>query len=73
MKIDNNYWFVVEPYVYINVTDKEALLYNTLDGIVVETKITAVVKLLQEITKKKIAELLFYQANNLGSLIFMIL
>lgn len=53
MKIDNNYWFVVEPYVYINVTDKEALLYNTLDGIVVETKITAVVKLLQEITKKE--------------------
>lgn len=53
MKIDNNYWFVIEPYVYVNITDKEALLYNTLDGIVVESKTIAVIKLLQELIQKE--------------------
>ena len=53
LKIDNNYWFVIEPYVYVNITDKEALLYNTLDGIVVESKTIAVIKLLQELIQKE--------------------
>lgn len=60
MKIDDDYWFVVEPYVYINITDKEALLYNTLDGIVVESKTTAVIKLLQELTQKENCGVAFF-------------
>lgn len=39
--------------MYVNITDKEALLYNTLDGIVVESKTIAVIKLLQELIQKE--------------------
>lgn len=48
-----NYWFTIEPYVYVGLTNKCALLYNTLDGVTIESDKIEVVELLQEILQKK--------------------
>ena len=53
MKMDKNYWFVIEPYVYISVTKKEVLLYNTLDGVTLESEKVEVVKLMHEVIEKE--------------------
>lgn len=51
--MDKNYWFVIEPYVYISVTKKEVLLYNTLDGVTLESEKVEVVKLMHEVIEKE--------------------
>ncbi len=48
-----NYWFTIEPYVYVNIVDKYALLYNTLDGTTIESKKTAVITLLNEMLQEE--------------------
>ena len=37
MNTSTDYWFTIEPYVYVNITDKYALLYNTLDKVTIES------------------------------------
>lgn len=49
MKTTTDYWFVTEPYVYINIVDKSTLLYNTLDGVIIESDKAEVIALLQEV------------------------
>lgn len=46
-KID--YWFTIEPYVFVSITKQCVLLYNTLDGVTIESNKHEVVELLQEI------------------------
>jgi len=48
IKNDVDFWFTIEPYVYIGVTKQRAILYNTLDGITLESDKVEVIKLLQE-------------------------
>lgn len=48
-----NYWFTIEPYVFISVTNKKALLYNTLDKNIIESERIDVIKLLQEVLVKE--------------------
>jgi hypothetical protein len=44
-----NYWFTIEPYIFIFISNKKkALLYNTLDGVTFESEKEVVVELLQE-------------------------
>ena len=31
------YWFTIEPYVFVGISSTTVLLYNTLDGNVVES------------------------------------
>lgn len=50
-KVD--YWFVIEPYVFINVTKNDVLLYNTLDFSTLESDNKNVVDLLTEILIKE--------------------
>lgn len=47
-----DYWFTIEPYVFIGLTDQYALLYNTLDGITIESDKIEVINLLHEIIQK---------------------
>lgn len=47
-----DYWFTIEPYVFIGLTDQYALLYNTLDGITIESDKKEVINLLYEIIQK---------------------
>ena len=45
MKIESDFWFVIEPYVYIGVTECHILLFNTLDNNVIESSDNDVIKL----------------------------
>lgn len=49
---ENAYWFLIEPYVYINMINDKALLYNTLDGNFLETEDSDILLLLKEMLKK---------------------
>ena len=56
MKSEQNisdYWFTIEPYVYVGLTNKNALLYNTLDGVSLESDEVEVVELLREMLQEK--------------------
>lgn len=52
-KTVTNYWFTIEPYTYVSIKNNFALLYNTLDGIIIESDNKEVIKLLQEILLKE--------------------
>lgn len=52
-KNTTNYWFTIEPYVFVGITDKCVLLYNTLDGVSIESDKKEVIELLREILKKE--------------------
>lgn len=49
MKKKNNFWFVIEPYVYISLKHDSALLYNILDGEIIKTDKQEIMKLLIQI------------------------
>jgi len=52
-KIVPDYWFTIEPYVYVSINNNNALLYNTLDGITVGSNKINVIELLQELLIKE--------------------
>ena len=43
-----NYWFTIEPYVYVGITKECVLLYNTLDGVTIESDKKEVIELLRK-------------------------
>ena len=43
-----DYWFTIEPYVFIGITDKCVLLYNTLDKVTIKSEKVEVIELLRE-------------------------
>lgn len=48
MKNVSDYWFTIEPYVFVDIKNKHAILYNTLDGITIESTNEKIVELLKE-------------------------
>ena len=48
-----DYWFTIEPYVFIGLTNQYALLYNTLDGITIESDKIEVIELLHATIHKE--------------------
>jgi len=46
-----DYWFTIEPYVFVGLTNQCVLLYNTLDGATIESDKTEIIELLQETLK----------------------
>jgi pseudo-rSAM protein len=52
-KTATDYWFTIEPYVYISITNSNSLLYNTLDGVIIESDKVEVIELLQDILLKE--------------------
>jgi hypothetical protein len=52
-KETTNYWFKIEPYVYISIVNSNVLLYNTFDGSFIESKDIEIVKLLKETLLKE--------------------
>lgn len=50
---EKDYWFVIEPYVLVRVTDQNALLYNTLDNSTIESDNSEVIELLQRVLKRE--------------------
>jgi pseudo-rSAM protein len=53
MKDATDYWFTIEPYVYIGITNNCVLLYNTLDGAILKSDKIEVVNLLRETLQKE--------------------
>jgi len=49
----SDYWFTIEPYVYVGLTNKCALLYNTLDQAIIESDKIEVIDLLRETLQKE--------------------
>lgn len=71
----NNYWFAIEPYVFVGFSDKEVVLYNTLDKQIVESNKLEVVELMRETLQKENCGVLFlsyerYNHLELGNLFF---
>jgi pseudo-rSAM protein len=52
MKTSIDYWFTIEPYVFIGIAKEHVLLYNTLDGVILESDKAEVIELLQETLKE---------------------
>ena len=52
-KYTTDYWFTIEPYVYISLTNKKVLLYNTLDRMTIESEQIEVIELLRGIIRKE--------------------
>lgn len=48
MKNVSDYWFTIEPYVFVDIKSKHVLLYNTLDEVTIESTNEKIVELLQE-------------------------
>ena len=48
MKNVSDYWFTIEPYVFVDIKSKHVFLYNTLDGVTIESTNEKIVELLQE-------------------------
>jgi pseudo-rSAM protein len=53
IKTVTNYWFTIEPYVYVRIANNCALLYNTLDGATLESDKIDIIELLQETLRKE--------------------
>ena len=58
-----DYWFVIEPYVYVRVTKAHALLYNTLDGVTLESYNIEIINLLRELLEKENCGVLLLRSN----------
>ena len=54
MKTAINYWFTIEPYVFVGITNQFVLLYNTLDGVTIESDKKEVIELLREMLQAEI-------------------
>ena len=52
-KTETDYWFTIEPYVFFGLTNQCALLYNTLDGVIIESNKVEVIELLMETLQKE--------------------
>lgn len=52
-KTVTDYWFTIEPYVHVGLTNQCALLYNTLDGETIECDRPEVIELLREMLRKE--------------------
>lgn len=48
MEIAIDYWFTIEPYIFVSITNKCVLLYNTLDGVSIKSNKKEVIELLRE-------------------------
>lgn len=48
-----DYWFSIEPYVFVGITSKCVILYNTLDGVIIESSSEEVLKLMQDVLKEE--------------------
>jgi len=52
MKTLTDYWFTIEPYIYVGLTNQCTLLYNTLDSVTLESDKEEVIELLREMLHK---------------------
>ena len=48
MKKVSDYWFTIEPYVFVDIKNKHALLYNTLDGVTIESTNDKIIEILHK-------------------------
>ena len=53
MEIVIDYWFTIEPYVFVGITNQSVLLYNTLDGVTIESDKIEVIELLREMLQEE--------------------
>lgn len=47
MKNVSDYWFTIEPYVFVDIKNEHALLYNTLDGVTIESTHGKIIEILR--------------------------
>jgi pseudo-rSAM protein len=53
MKTSIDYWLTIEPYVFVGITNRRVLLYNTLDGVTLESDKEEVIELLREMLQEE--------------------
>ena len=50
---NENYWFFIEPYVFLSLIGESLFLYNTLDGNRIDTANATAIKLLEPIVRNQ--------------------
>ncbi len=53
IKNSNEYWFTIEPFVFVSLTNQALLLYNTLDGEKIDSNNRKVMSLLHRVLRKE--------------------
>ena len=53
MENEQKYWFMIEPYVYIHLTENQVKLYKTLIKYRIETSPMEVVGLMRELMREE--------------------
>lgn len=77
MQTVTDYWFFLEPYVFVGLTNKNVLLYNTLDGTSLESNQEDVIELLRETLQEEICGVVLltserYNKKNINNFIHKI-
>ena len=62
---NKKYWFTVEPYVFITHTIDCCLLYNTLDGAMIEISQSKVIKLIQSLSEDENCGVVLFDGEQL--------
>lgn len=66
MKRMEKYWLMIEPYVYINIAEEGLLLYNTLDGVAIESKESEIMALVRELLCEENVGVIGLEASTLN-------
>ncbi|MDR2010349.1 MAG: TIGR04150 pseudo-rSAM protein [Bacteroidales bacterium] len=61
----SQYWFTIEPYVYVSVGKNAALLYNTLDGNTIPVKQQKIRKLIGDLYRKDNCGVILLTGNHI--------
>lgn len=74
MNTNADYWFTIEPYVYIKITSQCVFLYNTLDGEILESHKKDVIDFLNKILHKENCGVVFltnerYNQNSINEFV----
>ena len=64
---EKEYWFAFEPYVFITLKEKAALLYNTLDGEHIKVTNKDAIAFVSEVLDKKNCGVVRITANEWSS------
>lgn len=61
----NDYWFTIEPYTYVYIKSSRLLLFNTLDGAIIETEDEEVIELVKKTLSEENLSVSFFEGKRL--------
>lgn len=62
---ENDYWFTIEPYTYAYIKGSQLLLFNTLDGSIIEENDENVINLVRQTLTMNNLSVSFFEGKKL--------